>query len=147
MPVQCWFLLLPQRRAEPTHLQDTSQIGRTDSNIFWGALLLAPVFWAVLAFVALISLKFTWIPLPAIALMLSCSNVLGYWRCRRDAKKQAKELASKGMFMALSQGPGFVSSIMSGLGGGGGGGDAAGSAAADATQPSDAQLRAMQGEL
>ncbi|KAJ3187975.1 Golgi apparatus membrane protein TVP23 A [Gaertneriomyces sp. JEL0708] len=63
-------------------------VNATDSRIFWFSLYAAPVVWGILAFVALILFKFTWLPLPLVAMSMSMANVIGYTKCEKDAKQK-----------------------------------------------------------
>ena len=96
-------------------MEDTSQVGKTDSTLFWGALLITPVVWAFLLVVAALTFKPQWMLVVVVALILSFSNIVGYWKCRRDAKKQTQEAAqsimSQGAMAAFTKGPGMVSSL------------------------------------
>ena len=84
--------------------------------------------------------KLGWLLINVVAIILSATNFVGYWRCRRDSKKQAAQAAQsimqKGAFMAISQGPTFMSNMfggnsaenLAGVGGGNGGGSGGGGA-------------------
>jgi len=76
----------------------TKIINATDSRFFWLAIYAQPLLWVVLAIVALFSLKFIWLPLVAIALVLTITNSLAFSRC--DKFSQASNLAGS----ALSSG-------------------------------------------
>ncbi|KAM7197616.1 Eukaryotic protein of unknown function (DUF846) domain containing protein [Naviculisporaceae sp. PSN 640] len=76
----------------------TKIINATDSRFFWLAIYAQPLLWVVLAIVALFSFKFIWLPLVAIALVLTITNSLAFSRC--DKFSQASNLAGS----ALSSG-------------------------------------------
>ncbi|CCC04918.1 hypothetical protein QBC45DRAFT_424978 [Copromyces sp. CBS 386.78] len=69
----------------------TKIINATDSRFFWLAIYAQPLLWVVLAIVALFSLKFIWLPLVAIALVLTITNSLAFSRC--DKFSQASNIA------------------------------------------------------
>lgn len=94
----------------------TKVVNPTDSRFFWIAIYAQPVFWIVLALVAILTFKFIWLPLvgassvwpissrgrneqgltesavlPAIALVLTITNSLAFSRC--DKFSQASNLA------------------------------------------------------
>eukprot|EP00092_Neocalanus_flemingeri_P025133 GFUD01027255.1.p1 GENE.GFUD01027255.1~~GFUD01027255.1.p1 ORF type:complete len:208 (+),score=51.31 GFUD01027255.1:42-665(+) len=57
-------------------------LSSTEVYIFWTGLVVAPVFWVLFFFTALFSFKLKWLVLVIIGLTLSCSNLLGYLRCK-----------------------------------------------------------------
>ncbi|KAL2154059.1 hypothetical protein VTH82DRAFT_2735 [Thermothelomyces myriococcoides] len=69
----------------------TKVINPTDSRFFWLAIYVQPVFWILLAIVAVLTFKFIWLPLVAIALVLTITNTLAFSRC--DKFSQASNLA------------------------------------------------------
>jgi len=54
----------------------------TEVYIFWAGLFVAPVFWVLFLFTALIYFKLKWMVLVIIGLTLTTSNLLGYMRCK-----------------------------------------------------------------
>ncbi|CAP64973.1 uncharacterized protein PODANS_1_13630 [Podospora anserina S mat+] len=66
-------------------------INATDSRFFWIAIYAQPLFWIALAVVAVFSFKFIWLPLVAIALVLTITNSLAFSRC--DKFSQASNIA------------------------------------------------------
>ena len=64
---------------------DTRAINSTDSFWFWSALWATPVVWLVFGVAALFGLNFSYLLIVAVALTLSGANVLGYWKCQKDA--------------------------------------------------------------
>ncbi|KAK3937119.1 hypothetical protein QBC46DRAFT_393539 [Diplogelasinospora grovesii] len=73
----------------------TKIINATDSRFFWLAIYAQPVLWILLAIVALFSLKFIWLPLIAIALVLTITNTLAFSRC--DKFSQASNIAGSAL--------------------------------------------------
>ncbi|KAK4192666.1 Golgi apparatus membrane protein TVP23 [Podospora australis] len=69
----------------------TKVINPTDSRFFWIAIYAQPLFWIALALVAVLSFKFIWLPLVAIALVLTITNSLAFSRC--DKFSQASNIA------------------------------------------------------
>ncbi|OAL07446.1 Golgi apparatus membrane protein TVP23 [Phaeosphaeriaceae sp. SRC1lsM3a] len=83
----------------------------TDKRFFWMALYVQPVLWVVLAIFALIGLKFIWLTLVVIALVLTITNTLAFSRC--DKFSQASGFASNAMYgsgLARNLAGGIVSS-------------------------------------
>ncbi|KAK0730632.1 Golgi apparatus membrane protein tvp-23 [Lasiosphaeris hirsuta] len=73
----------------------TKIINPTDSRFFWLAIYAQPLLWILLAIVALFSFKFIWLPLVAIALVLTVTNTLAFSRC--DKFSQASNLAGSAL--------------------------------------------------
>lgn len=59
-----------------------------ESMVFWTSLYATPVVWVVLAIGALAGMGIKWVLVVAVALTLSASNLVGYLKCSKDAKKQ-----------------------------------------------------------
>ncbi|KAL2019219.1 hypothetical protein VTK56DRAFT_9946 [Thermocarpiscus australiensis] len=69
----------------------TKVVNPTDSRFFWIAIYAQPMLWIALAIVAVLTFKFIWLPLVAIALVLTITNSLAFSRC--DKFSQASNLA------------------------------------------------------
>lgn len=108
-------------------IQDPSELIASDSTLFWTALVGAPALWCTFALTALLSLKLSWLFIVIVAVSLQCSNVLGYYRCRKDAGKQMQDMVAQGMVAGLTSqgGAGGLASLF---------GAAAGAAGAAAGQ-------------
>ncbi|EMR67459.1 Golgi apparatus membrane protein tvp23 [Eutypa lata] len=74
----------------------TKTINPTDSRFFWLAIYSQPILWVALAILAIIRLKFMWLPLVAIALTLTITNSLAFSRC--DKFSQASNLAGSALY-------------------------------------------------
>ncbi|RYO82783.1 hypothetical protein DL766_009638 [Monosporascus sp. MC13-8B] len=74
----------------------TKTINPTDSRFFWLAIYCQPVLWVALAILAIVRLKFMWLPLVAIALTLTITNSLAFSRC--DKFSQASNLAGSALY-------------------------------------------------
>ncbi|XP_017884948.1 uncharacterized Golgi apparatus membrane protein-like protein CG5021 isoform X3 [Ceratina calcarata] len=59
-----------------------NRINTTEARIFWLALILCPLLWSVFFVVALFSLKFKWLLLVCIAIVLNGANLYGYVKCK-----------------------------------------------------------------
>ncbi|KAL2261146.1 hypothetical protein VTK26DRAFT_4642 [Humicola hyalothermophila] len=88
----------------------TKVINPTDSRFFWIAIYAQPLFWIALALVAVLTFKFIWLPLIAIALVLTITNTLAFSRC--DKFSQASNLA--GSAFSTSNLAGSIASNMVG---------------------------------
>ncbi|KAF2035898.1 Golgi apparatus membrane protein TVP23 [Setomelanomma holmii] len=80
----------------------------TDKRFFWMALYVQPVLWVVLAVFALIGLKFIWLTLVVIALVLTITNTLAFSRC--DKFSQASGFASNAIY-----GSGLMRNVAGGM--------------------------------
>ena len=69
-----------------------SRVNASDSRTFWTVLYATPVVWALLAIAAFFSLRFQWLLIVAIAIILSSANLIGYTRCDKDAKRRLGQL-------------------------------------------------------
>ncbi|KAI1761538.1 DUF846-domain-containing protein [Hypoxylon sp. FL1150] len=74
----------------------TRAINATDSRFFWLAIYAQPVLWVALAILALVRLKFMWLPLVAIAITLTITNSLAFSRC--DKFSQASNIAGSALY-------------------------------------------------
>jgi len=59
-----------------------------DSRIFWWSLYLFPAVWSVLGLIALLRLQLSWLIVVGMAVMLSGTNLVGYTKCDKDARKK-----------------------------------------------------------
>lgn len=81
-------------------IQDPSELRSSDSTLFWTAMIGAAAIWCTFALSAVLSLKISWLLIVLVAVTLQCSNVVGYYRCRKDAGKQMQEMVAQGMVAA-----------------------------------------------
>ncbi|CAK9796712.1 Uncharacterized Golgi apparatus membrane protein-like protein CG5021 [Anthophora plagiata] len=66
---------------------EQNRINSTEARIFWLALILCPFLWSVFFVVALFSLKFKWLLLVCIAIILNGANLYGYVKCKMGNDK------------------------------------------------------------
>ncbi|KAJ2769184.1 hypothetical protein IWQ57_003213 [Coemansia nantahalensis] len=85
-------------------------VNTSDSRTFWTVLYATPAIWSLLAIVAFFSLRFQWLLIVIIAVVLAAANLIGYQRCDKDQKKRWNQLASAGSSSLMS---GIVSGLMS----------------------------------
>ncbi|KAK5990580.1 Golgi apparatus membrane protein TVP23 [Cladobotryum mycophilum] len=69
----------------------TRTINATDSRFFWLALYAQPLWWVLMAVLAIVRFEFLWLPLVIIALVLAVMNTLAFSRC--DKFSQASNFA------------------------------------------------------
>lgn len=73
-----------------------------DNGVFWGVTYGTPFIWSALFLVGLLKLELGWLMVVAIALVLSCSNVYGYWKCSTDQKVKFEQMIAQGAQMGVS---------------------------------------------
>lgn len=74
-----------------------------DSFIFWAALYLTPLAWFILGLVCIVSFKLQYLLIVCVAVGLSSANVIGYWKCQKDAKaKIGSYITSKILSAAIA---------------------------------------------
>ncbi|KAJ2156752.1 Golgi apparatus membrane protein tvp23 [Coemansia sp. RSA 552] len=83
-------------------------VNASDSRIFWIMLYATPAIWSLLAIAAFFSLRFQWLLIVVVAVVLAVANLIGYQRCDKDQKRRWNQLAS-------GDSSSFVSGIMSGI--------------------------------
>ncbi|OBZ85821.1 Golgi apparatus membrane protein tvp23 [Choanephora cucurbitarum] len=76
-----------------------------DTRLFWWTLYGTPALWGLFAFSCIITLKFSWLIIVGVALVLNMANVYGYTQCDKDAKKRwATGMATRSALGSLSSG-------------------------------------------
>ncbi|XP_068906575.1 uncharacterized Golgi apparatus membrane protein-like protein CG5021 isoform X2 [Tenebrio molitor] len=71
-----------------------NRINETEARIFWTALILTPLLWAVFFFLALFGLRLRWMLLVIIALMLNGANLYGYFKCKVGSKESISSVTA-----------------------------------------------------
>lgn len=65
--------------------EDRTLINPIESKIFWIPVLLSPIIWFIFAIKNLFSFpNWEWLPVCLLALILQCSNSIGYIKCARS---------------------------------------------------------------
>lgn len=59
-----------------------------DSRLFWWSLYLYPAAWVILGLIALVRFQFAWLIVDVMAVVLCGTNLVGYTKCDKDAKKK-----------------------------------------------------------
>lgn len=66
-------------------LEDNTLINPVESKIFWLPVLLSPIFWVIFTIKNLFSFpSWEWLPVCLLAVILQCSNGVGYIKCARS---------------------------------------------------------------
>ncbi|CAN0573452.1 unnamed protein product, partial [Ectocarpus sp. 12 AP-2014] len=71
-------------------LEDMSEINSADYKLFWIGLYGTPVLWVCLLVTGIMLLKFQWLVIVVIALLLSGANIYGYTKCNADSKVKVR---------------------------------------------------------
>ncbi|PIA17890.1 DUF846-domain-containing protein [Coemansia reversa NRRL 1564] len=85
-------------------------VNTSDSRVFWIVLYATPAIWSLLAIVAFFSLRFQWLLIVIVAVVLAAANLIGYQRCDKDQKQRWSQLSSDGSGSLVS---GMMSGLMS----------------------------------
>jgi hypothetical protein len=75
--------------------QALDRLNNADSWLFWWTLYVTPVVWFALGIVAIVRFHFDYLLVVGVALVLSVANIVGFTKCRKDAKKQVQAFASQ----------------------------------------------------
>lgn len=59
-----------------------------DSRVFWWSLYLFPAVWLLLGVIAVLRFQFAWLIVVGMALVLCGTNLVGYTKCDKDARKK-----------------------------------------------------------
>jgi len=74
-------------------IADESTVDPKDKSIFWGSLYTWPVLWLVFLIINVLSFSWDWLLLILMIFIFGATNVVGYWKCSKDQKKQMGEWA------------------------------------------------------
>jgi Eukaryotic protein of unknown function (DUF846) len=78
-------------------LSDRSQLNVIDGRIFWWTMYANPLVWIVLGIACILKFSMSYLVIVAIALVLSAANLVGYYKCSKDATEQMKNYIGKTM--------------------------------------------------
>eukprot|EP00573_Skeletonema_grethae_P012910 CAMPEP_0201697452 /NCGR_PEP_ID=MMETSP0578-20130828/11325_1 /ASSEMBLY_ACC=CAM_ASM_000663 /TAXON_ID=267565 /ORGANISM="Skeletonema grethea, Strain CCMP 1804" /LENGTH=273 /DNA_ID=CAMNT_0048183631 /DNA_START=24 /DNA_END=845 /DNA_ORIENTATION=+ len=88
--------------ASPTSPDGTNATTNSfDSKFFWTILYVTPILWALCFMSAILWLRFNCFVTLAIALVLSFSNVYGYYKCSADQRAKLNEMFNAGAEMGM----------------------------------------------
>lgn len=73
---------------------DERVINLTDKTVFWAGLYIWPLCWIVFFIVYLLRLEIEWVLLVVVGIVLSTANLVGYWRCSKEAKRRVEQWAT-----------------------------------------------------
>ncbi|KAH0988861.1 hypothetical protein GBA52_000344 [Prunus armeniaca] len=75
--------------------ESLARMNKKDSWLFWWTLYLTAVAWIVLGIFSLIKFQADYLLVVGVCLTLSIANIVGFTKCRKDAKKQIQQFASQ----------------------------------------------------
>eukprot|EP00997_Jenningsia_sp_PLL12_P009434 NODE_6401_length_513_cov_44.672414_g5626_i0.p1 GENE.NODE_6401_length_513_cov_44.672414_g5626_i0~~NODE_6401_length_513_cov_44.672414_g5626_i0.p1 ORF type:complete len:125 (+),score=35.45 NODE_6401_length_513_cov_44.672414_g5626_i0:33-407(+) len=89
---------------------DSSSVHPFDSTFFWSVLVGWPLFWTLMVIGAVFG---TWsnLPLAACVLGVASANAVGYFKCRKDAKKHLQAWVTSHAVQAATQNPEFATNL------------------------------------
>lgn len=71
-------------------IPDRENLNAMDGRIFWWTLYLSPVVWVLLGVMCILKFNISYLLMVVIALTLSGANIIGYYKCNKDATEQIK---------------------------------------------------------
>lgn len=74
-----------------------------EKRMFWIGLFANVVAWGALAFFAIVRLKFDYLIIPIIGCIMGTSNLVGYFKCSREAGDQLKSMTNNLMQQAATR--------------------------------------------
>lgn len=74
-----------------------------EKRLFWIGLFANVGVWGGLAFFAIVRLKFDYLVIPIIACIMGSSNMVGYFKCSREAGEQLKSMTNNLMQQAATR--------------------------------------------
>ncbi|KAG6503593.1 Golgi apparatus membrane protein-like protein ECHIDNA [Zingiber officinale] len=75
--------------------ESLARMNKKDSWLFWWTLYLTAVAWIFLAIFSLLRFQADYLLVIGVCLTLSIANIVGFTKCRKDAKKQIQQFASQ----------------------------------------------------
>ncbi|VBB27039.1 unnamed protein product [Acanthocheilonema viteae] len=81
--------------------KDTSRFDVLERRIFWGALVAAPAVWMMLVCIAFVTLKWEWMVVAIMGLLMNGANLYGYLRCRWGTTNEFTNYVSKMAFFSV----------------------------------------------
>ncbi|KAJ6757000.1 hypothetical protein OIU74_026290 [Salix koriyanagi] len=75
--------------------ESLARMNKKDSWLFWWTLYLAAAAWIVLGIFSLIRIEPDYCLIVGVCLTLGIANIVGFTKCRKDAKKQFQQFATQ----------------------------------------------------
>lgn len=96
--------------------ENPGSVSRSDYVIFWYSMYLAQLCWILFGLKGLLSFDVGDLLMVGVGLVLTGSNILGYWRCSKEQQQRLQAGLQQGATQLLSSGisSGFFSRLFSG---------------------------------
>ena len=88
-------------RFESRDERGMATVSARERGAFWAALYGATAGWTVLLIGALAAFEFNYALVPALAVTLAVTNLVGYVKCSKDQKEQISQLATSAVSRAM----------------------------------------------
>ena len=72
-----------------------------ERRIFWGGLIVAPVFWVFLVSIAFLTLKWQWMVVALLGFAMTFANLYGYLRCKWNNAEELSNYVTKWAFFSM----------------------------------------------
>ncbi|KAL2536916.1 Golgi apparatus membrane protein-like protein ECHIDNA [Forsythia ovata] len=82
--------------------ESLARINKKDSWLFWWTLYLSAVLWLFLGIFSLVRFQADYLLVVGVCLTLSIANIVGFTKCRKDAKKQLQAFATQNIASRFS---------------------------------------------
>jgi Eukaryotic protein of unknown function (DUF846) len=90
-------------------ITDREQLNVIDGRIFWWTLYATPVAWLLLGIVCILKFNLSYLVMVVIAITLSSANIVGYYKCSKDATEQMRNYIGRSMLGAAMEQSGLSS--------------------------------------
>jgi Eukaryotic protein of unknown function (DUF846) len=90
-------------------IPDRTQLNVIDGRIFWWTLYATPVAWVLLGVVCILKFNLSYLVIVVIAITLAGANIVGYYKCDKDATEQMRNYIGKSMLGAAMEQSGLSS--------------------------------------
>lgn len=78
-------------------ISDRDNLNVIDGRIFWWTMYISPLIWILLGIVCVLKFNVSYLLIVVIALILNGANILGYYKCNKDATEQIRNYIGKTM--------------------------------------------------
>ncbi|RYR52369.1 hypothetical protein Ahy_A06g027298 [Arachis hypogaea] len=89
-------------RFECLDQESMARLNKKDSWLFWWTLYLNAGIWLLLSIFSLIRFEADYILVVGVCLTLSIANIVGFTKCRKDAKNQVQQFAARTLASRVS---------------------------------------------
>lgn len=78
-------------------IADRENLNVIDGRIFWWTMYISPIIWLLLGVVCVLKFNVSYLLMVVIALLLNGANIVGYYKCNKDATEQIRNYIGKSM--------------------------------------------------